>query len=153
MAALPSKINSDDAERRLKRIFDRSAALARFGDDEAGLRSAVDTFLEDVPEQMRSLRNALHAGDAGVFELVGESLMGASGTVGSTTLEELGARLNTLGDDANVLAEAPDLLDELQRAFDEFRTAADIEDASDSSAGEAYRGKSSKHPRISQEKF
>ena len=103
--------------------FDREAALARLGGDEALLRDAVQAFLEDCPRLVGQLREAVERRDAASVKSAAHAIKGTVAIFSAHPTHEAAARLERLGDQgqlAGIEAEAQRLEMELER----FKTAA-----------------------------
>ena len=100
-----------------------SAMLAdlRQLDISCGLLSTLITqFLEDVPNLLATLQDALQQGDAGALARVAHKLNGASGTLGVRRMRQLCVELQALGKAKN-LTQAGDLLAQLVNEFELVR--------------------------------
>lgn len=75
------------------------------------VKELVQTFLEEAPLMLRSLRDALAAGDADVFRRSAHSLKSNSQTFGALPLGEMARALELGGFDAARHAEVLDALD------------------------------------------
>ena len=90
-------------------------------DMSCGLLSSVITqFLEDVPNLLATLQDALQQGDAGALARVAHKLNGASGTLGVRRMRQLCVDLQALGKAKN-LTQAGDLLAQLVNEFELVR--------------------------------
>ena len=90
-------------------------------DISCGLLSALITqFLEDVPNLLATLQDALKQGDAGALARVAHKLNGASGTLGVRRMRQLCVELQALGKAKN-LTQAGDLLTQLVNEFELVR--------------------------------
>jgi HPt (histidine-containing phosphotransfer) domain-containing protein len=64
-------------------IFDREAALARVGDDEILLAELVKIFLDDYPNNLQDIQQALRAGNPNLLERAAHTLKGAVANFGA----------------------------------------------------------------------
>ena len=100
-----------------------SAVLAdlRQLDMSCGLLSTLIThFLEDVPNRLTALQDALQQGDAGALARVAHELNGSSGNLGVRKMRQLCVELQALGK-AKDLTQAGDLLAQLVSEFEVVR--------------------------------
>jgi len=100
-----------------------SAVLAdlRQLDMSCGLLSTLIThFLEDVPNRLTALQDALQQGDAGALARVAHELNGSSGNLGVRKMRQLCVELQALGK-AKDLTQAGDLLAQLVSEFELVR--------------------------------
>ncbi len=84
-------------------------ALEVVGEDVDILRDAVAMSLEEVPEQLRELEDAMARQDAKGVEAKAHRLKGVMGNVGGMIACEIGQRLETMGDQGE-LDGGPDVL-------------------------------------------
>ena len=115
---LPDRSASPPAD-----AFDREAALARLGGDEALLRDAVQAFLEDCPRLVGQLREAVERRDAAAVKAAAHAIKGTVAIFSAHPTHEAAARLERLGSQgqlAGIEAGAQHLEAELER----FKKAA-----------------------------
>jgi HPt (histidine-containing phosphotransfer) domain-containing protein len=84
-------------------------ALEVVGDDVDILRDAVAMSLEEVPEQLQELEDAMARQDAQGVEAKAHRLKGVMGNVGAMLAREFGQRLETMGNQGE-LDGGPDAL-------------------------------------------
>jgi PAS domain S-box-containing protein len=70
-------------------VFNQEELLARLMDDRGLARKVIAGFLNDVPEQLRTLKNKLDAGDAPGVRLQAHTLKGAAAAVSAEALRAL----------------------------------------------------------------
>jgi signal transduction histidine kinase/DNA-binding response OmpR family regulator len=104
-------------------VFDRDTVIERFGGDEEILVEALEVFLDDVPQQLASLRDCLANGDTEAFGRGGHSLKGAAGSVGALRIRDVGFQMEQAGGSGD-LSEAAALVERASEAFEEFKTVA-----------------------------
>jgi two-component system, sensor histidine kinase and response regulator len=85
------------------------------------LKELIELFLEDIPSQLKALREAEERDDAMSVERTAHTLKGSSGNMGATRMATLCAELEEVGGSGN-LANAPELLEQLKAEFDRVRT-------------------------------
>ncbi len=104
-------------------VFDRDAFLSRVGDDEDLAREVLEVFVNDVPQQIRRLYEALESGEASVAQRVAHTIKGASANVSAEALRALATEMESAaqaGDLDAVRARAASLepqLDALRNAL------------------------------------
>lgn len=77
-------------------------ALVRLGGDWELYRELLDMLLEDAPEQVREMREAIGRGDAKRLELAAHSLKGAAANLEAGPLRDTALWLETLARDGNL---------------------------------------------------
>ncbi len=78
-------------------IFDRTLALSRVGGDAELLKEIALLFLEDYPQSLRELREAIETGDAKRVERAAHGLKGSVSNFGARTAVEAAYRIETMG--------------------------------------------------------
>jgi CheY-like chemotaxis protein len=74
-------------------VFDRAGFLDRVMGDEEIAEKIVDVFLDDIPKQIESLKQALDVCDAETFHRIVHGIKGAAANVGGETLRNLAAEI------------------------------------------------------------
>jgi len=75
-------------------VFDRAGFLTRLGGNEQILEQIIDCFLlQDVPQQIRSLKEAIEAGEIAKIQRLAHTLKGASSSVGALALTDAALKL------------------------------------------------------------
>ena len=105
-----------------KPSFDESALGDRFEGDEETINAVVSTFLDDAPNQIRFLKEALETKDAEAVKQRAHSLKGASGNVGAPVLQALSLQAEDAGK-AGDLDRAAAAIGEMDGAFEALKTA------------------------------
>ncbi len=90
-------------------------------DDEELLKTILQGFCEDTPNQINALKEAQRSGDASQIARQAHPLKSASGSVGATVMQELALQIETEGEAGNLGQTAP-LIDALERAFEELKS-------------------------------
>ncbi|WP_439631769.1 response regulator [Gemmata sp.] len=103
-------------------VFDRAAALALLGGDEALFADLAALFRAEGPRLLGELRGALLAGDAAGVRRNAHSLKGSSGYLGGAGVGTAAFRLEVLGEAGN-LAAAPDAFRALEMELDRLLVA------------------------------
>jgi HPt (histidine-containing phosphotransfer) domain-containing protein len=100
-------------------LFDRESALARVGDDEELLAELVKIFLEDYPNNVRAIQEALAQGNPELLERAAHSLKGAVANFGAEDAVKEAFALECLGR-ARDLQPANGNLERLCRVLDQL---------------------------------
>ncbi len=87
------------------------------GDDVEGMVAIVDCYLEDAPEQLEQMQEAIAQGDAEELQMKAHSLKSSSGSFGANVFAQMCKELESMGRDAS-LEGAAELL---SRAMAEYQ--------------------------------
>jgi two-component system sensor histidine kinase/response regulator len=98
-------------------VLDQSRLLEQFGDEPEIIAELRDLFLEDLPQQIARMRQAVATGDSDTLARAAHSLKGASGTFGAERVYRVTQALEQLARDGK-LDEAVLGLDLLQEELD-----------------------------------
>ncbi|HNT43134.1 MAG TPA: response regulator [Syntrophorhabdaceae bacterium] len=107
-------------------LFDRAGMMARLMGDEDLARTVVKGFLEDLPQQIETLKGCLEAGDAPSAERQAHSIKGASANLGGEALRAVAFEMEKAGragDLETARVRLPELMDQfalLKAAMNEF---------------------------------
>jgi len=82
--------------------LDESLALSRVGGDADLLREVIELFLDDVPQTLEGIRNAVAAHDATALEHQAHSLKGSVSTFGARRAFEAALALEKQGRSKNL---------------------------------------------------
>ena len=104
-----------------KDIFDKSVLLGVLSGDEELLKTILQGFFEDTPNQINALKEAQRSGDAYQIARQAHTLKSASGSLGATVMQELVLQIETEGEEGN-LEQTTSLIDALERAFEELKS-------------------------------
>jgi len=104
-----------------KHIFDKSVLLGVLSGDEELLKTILQGFCEDTPNQLNALKQACKSGDASQIARLAHPLKSASGSVGATVMQELALQIETEGE-AGDLEQTASLIDALERAFEGLKS-------------------------------
>lgn len=96
--------------------FDRAALLERLMDDESLAKEILEAFLEDIPNQIAALKDAVSKGDPSLVQRQGHSIKGASGNIGALALQEIAFRTEKAGQEKNT-ALASSLVPAIEEQF------------------------------------
>ncbi len=83
-------------------LFDRESALARVGDDEDLLSELVKIFLDDYPNSVREIEQALEQGNPQLLERAAHSLKGAVANFGAEDVVREAFELERMGRAGNL---------------------------------------------------
>jgi signal transduction histidine kinase/HPt (histidine-containing phosphotransfer) domain-containing protein len=103
-------------------VFDRAGFLARMMDDEDLVWSVSQGFLQDIPQQIASLKKQLEAGDAVGVQRQAHTIHGASANVGGECLRQVAAMMEQCAK-AGDLTAAGELMVRLEEQFQELHIA------------------------------
>ncbi len=102
--------------------IDTASALARVEGDVELLMEMVALFLEELPDLLTTLREAVTAGDAGAIERAAHKLKGSVGNFAARPAFEAALKLEVLGRERN-LSEAEPAYGELEKEIQRLRSA------------------------------
>ena len=102
--------------------LDFNSAIARVGGDLELFREIAAVFLDDCPNQMSRIGEAIGSGDAEALRHAAHSLKGAVGNFGAEAARETAFELEQIGKDGN-LGEAAATYDELQLKVSQLEAA------------------------------
>lgn len=83
-------------------LFDRESALARVGDDEVLLAELVKIFLDDYPNSVREIEEAVAQGNPKLLERAAHSLKGAVANFGAEDVVKEAFELERMGRTGNL---------------------------------------------------
>jgi CheY-like chemotaxis protein/HPt (histidine-containing phosphotransfer) domain-containing protein len=107
-------------------IFDPAGVLSRLEGDSALARIVFAAFLEDLPHQMRALKDLAASGDTVSAARTAHSIKGASANVGGESLRKLAAEMEKAadaGDWRSVVAR----MDEMELQFSRLKDAIEAD--------------------------
>jgi PAS domain S-box-containing protein len=107
---------ADPSSAKTKAVFDPAGLLARLMGDQGLANRVMAGFLNDVPRQLRTLKNRLDAGDAQGARLQAHALKGAAATVSAEALLGLCCEVEAAA--AEELSRALPLLPRLEEQFE-----------------------------------
>ena len=103
-------------------VFDRAGMLERLMNDEELAQIVIETFLDDIPCQIDSLRRYLDVSDASGAERQAHLLKGAAANVGGEALCALAVEMENAGKTGD-LGFVAARMDDLEREFLQLKTA------------------------------
>jgi CheY-like chemotaxis protein/HPt (histidine-containing phosphotransfer) domain-containing protein len=104
------------------KVFDRAAVLARLMHDEPLMRTVLETFLLDIPQQISALKGYLDSGDIPSVVRQAHTIKGASANVGGDRLRETAYKIEQAARLGDLLVAARDL-PALEAEFDALKQA------------------------------
>lgn len=109
-----------------KLVFDQEALLGRLMGDRQLAATVLRGFLQDVPFQLKKLRERLDDSDAPGARLQAHALKGAAATVSAESLREIALAMEQAGRAAK-LDNCGQLLPSAVREFERFQSVVDLE--------------------------
>lgn len=97
--------------------IDRETALSTCGGDLPALQAVAEAFLNECPELVRGVREAVAAGDGPTLHRAGHTIKGALTIFGARAAYDAAQRIETLGR-SNNLADAAETLADLERELE-----------------------------------
>jgi len=105
-----------------KDIFDLSRALEVVDGDKDLLKEIADLFLENLPDSMAQIREAITNSDSNALDKAAHSLKGSVGNFSTEHVFELAYRLELMGKEGR-LAEAGAALSDLEKELKDLAAA------------------------------
>jgi len=103
-------------------VFDKAGLLRRVMGDEKLAKEIIGVFLEDIPNHIAALKEAVANADAPVVQRVAHTIKGAAANVGALALQELASLVEKAGKDAD-LDETAALVTKMDEQLDALKTA------------------------------
>ncbi len=113
-ASSPIQEKSDDMS--APGVFDRDALIERVMGEEELARKLIGIFLEDMPGQVRSLRESIENNDAEKISWYAHKIKGSSANIGAMALSNIAAKTDEASRDGR-LDEVSTLLPELEKQY------------------------------------
>lgn len=88
-------------------------AMARFDNDVEFFKRMVDEFLGRVPEQIKSLEEAIKSGNADELQQSGHRIKGTAGMLSADRVSSIALLIETKGRDHDI-SDVPELLEKLK---------------------------------------
>ncbi len=117
-AAIPSDSSAQPAR---ETIFDEKRLTSRLSGDEVLARTILADFVNDVPEQLKSLQKHIEQSDSRRVTAEAHALKGAAATVSAVAVNDLSLQIQLAGT-AGDWTRAAGLLAELDQQFETFKT-------------------------------
>ncbi len=95
-----------------KVVFDKEVALKMFEDDVEFLKEMVEIFINDAPEHMSEIREAVYSRNSKALEKSAHKLKGAVANFGKNVTTDTAFKLETMGKENN--------LDGVEEVYDTF---------------------------------
>ena len=102
-------------------VWDRKGMLERLMDDEDLAQTILKGFLEDIPQQIRALREFLKAGDREGAKRQAHTIKGASANIGGDRLRAVAYEMEKTAK-TNDLKAAAQLMTELEEQFEQLQS-------------------------------
>ncbi len=106
--------------RRTEAVFNEEEFLTRLMGDKAFARKLIVGFLDDVPKQLRNLKEQIEQGDASRVKLQAHTLKGAAATVSAIALRDLSCEVHQAAS-LGQLVRAAALLARLEEEFERLK--------------------------------
>ena len=100
-----------------KAAFDKTIALKRVGGDEAFLKELIEIFLEETPNLMNQVRQAMAEEDSTTLRRAAHSIKGSASNFGAVAVCTLAARLEEMGKGNDLTGAEPAFAD-LEKAIE-----------------------------------
>ncbi len=100
--------------------LDIAAALGRVGGDEELLKEIAEIFLEQCPDALSEVRDAIEAQNPEALQHAAHSLKGSVGNFGAQAAVEAAYRLEMMGRQGN-FSGSGDALSELEKALGDLK--------------------------------
>jgi CheY-like chemotaxis protein/HPt (histidine-containing phosphotransfer) domain-containing protein len=117
---LPKERGEAGITRHSSAVFDREGMLERLMGDEDLARMILDGFLQDIPRQIRALRDFLDVGNAPGAERQAHTIKGASANVGGEALRAVAYEMEKAGKAGDLAAVRARMAD-LEAQFDRLK--------------------------------
>ena len=114
--------SSQESEQSNEDVFDRKAFMERLFDDEELCAEILQMYTDDIPEQLKKLKEAVSQGDAFAFCSIAHTIKGASANIEARTMKEVSFKLEKAGK-AEDLTNGMELIQELSDEFQRFLKA------------------------------
>jgi len=101
------------------------SAMERFDNDMEFFKKMVDEFLSYVPEQIKSLEEAVKSGKADEVNNIGHSIKGAAGMLSADKVSSVALSIETKGRNHDI-SDVPKLIDELKYEISLFEDFVEI---------------------------
>jgi len=98
-------------------VWDKTGMLERMMNDENLVQKIIEVFLEDIPQQIQTLRTLLETGDVSSARRLAHSIKGASANVGGERLRDIALEIEKTTGGSGDPAVAEKLLADLEREF------------------------------------
>ncbi|QLA16097.1 PAS domain S-box protein [Desulfolutivibrio sulfoxidireducens] len=105
-----------------KLVFDKECMMHRMMDDQILAHDVIITFLEDIPLQIKRLRESIFANEINISERISHSIKGAAANVSGNYLLEVALKMEQAGKSQDI-ALLERLLPELENRFIELKAA------------------------------
>ena len=117
---IPENLFDNDLESDQNEIFDKQTLLERVGGNEEIVKSIVNLFLEEIPNQLNDLNQALADNDQEKSTREAHSLKGASANFGAKILEKVSLSVE-MACRSGDLNKAKDIFPTLKKEFEKIK--------------------------------
>jgi two-component system sensor histidine kinase/response regulator len=100
--------------------FDFTVLSEQLMNDESMIKEIITVFLEDTPNEIKSIRNAISLKDAEKVRNAAHSIKGAAGSIGASSLQELARQLESAGKNSDIEL-AGSIFSQFEQEFDKLR--------------------------------
>jgi len=107
-------------EQSEERRFDMTILINRMMGDEEMAREILDGFMEDMPDQIAALKEALEAGDSPLAERLAHTIKGASANVGAEELRNAALQMEEAAKESD-MERCATLLPAIEREFENLK--------------------------------
>ncbi len=107
-------------------VFDKTGMMSRLMDDKDLAKIVISGFIEDIPIQIKTLKDCLNSGDIASAERQAHTIKGASANVGGEALREAAFNMEKAGKTED-LAAMTAALPEMERQFTSLKAAMEKE--------------------------
>ena len=103
-------------------VYDQFSFLERLMGDAEMAKMVIETFLDDIPNQIESLKASIETEDIETIECITHTIKGAALNIGAEVLGELAAEIEAACKDGNISL-VHECWPELQEQFDQLKKA------------------------------
>jgi CheY-like chemotaxis protein len=118
----PERTRMASGTRAETEVFDEARLLERVGGDRQALRELVELFLDDAPQLLARIHEAIDDKDAGTLHAAAHTLKGAVSNFAAAAATEAAARLQRTGESGK-LGGARDACEVLEEELEQLKTA------------------------------
>ncbi|OQX96427.1 hypothetical protein B6I21_01080 [candidate division KSB1 bacterium 4572_119] len=114
--------SADTKKSRNGNSFDREMLLERLGGDEEFLSEILNTFMEQIPNDLKTIKKGIRNNDWAVIELSAHTLKGSAGNICASRLAEAALNLE-LASKEKKIEQAGNILETIREEFSKFKQA------------------------------
>jgi len=120
LSTVPNRSPSGPTPEENRAVFNEEELLARLMGDRSLGQTVLVGFLEDIPQQIRTLKDRLGEGDVPLVERQSHTIKGAAATVSAGSLREVALAMEQAGK-AGELGRAAELVPRLEEEFERLK--------------------------------